>query len=64
MSGITELINTFVTEYKKTPAKLKVCPQASACSATARCKEQRQHRSGCSSCASTACDQSSAADNL
>ncbi|WIA16159.1 hypothetical protein OEZ86_007668 [Tetradesmus obliquus] len=24
MSGITELINTFVTEYKKTPAKLKI----------------------------------------
>jgi hypothetical protein len=25
MSGVNELVQTFVTEYKKTPAKLKVC---------------------------------------
>lgn len=30
MSGVNDLVQTFVTEYKKTPAKLKVCSWAGA----------------------------------
>lgn len=50
MSGVAELVNTFVTEYKKTPAKLKVrsmAGQAAGKAASTRGAAGRRLR-GCS----------------